>query len=238
MSTFGSAQFPCGRCGAEVRGEVGIVVNLGKRADMRQSLLQRRFNTLDCPACGFSTVVTRTVGLVDFSRFQWILCYPLWAEVHWQDLALAMESQVRRILGAVPPADQGRPWSEWKLRVVFGYEAAREKLRIWDEGLDDAAVEQEKLAVLAGSPERIGARIYLREAGPPRCWGLEWGDGTILELEAPPLSPPPLFDPAELHLDPFVCYRRWLVPPRRADPLTFDLDGHLNPRSSRDRIPT
>jgi hypothetical protein len=33
-----------------------------------------------------------------------------------------------------------------------------------------------------------------------------------------------------------VSYRRWLVVPRAADPLTFDIDGRLNAGGVRDQI--
>jgi hypothetical protein len=45
-----------------------------------------------------------------------------------------------------------------------------------------------------------------------------------------------LFNREELGADPFVSYRRWLVVPRAADPLTFDIDGRLNAGGVRNQI--
>ena len=236
MSTLGQVRFACPGCGAEASGQVGIVLNVGRRPDLRADVLGRRLNTLSCDACGRRTRIDRTVALLDFERLQWVVCYPAWAEIHWKDLASATTGSFLRTLGGVPAVDRGGPISAWKLRVVFGPEALREKYVAWDAGLDDTAVEMEKLALLSGSPSRYAARIHLRIAGPPREWGVETNDGAIVAIDTPELVPPDLFNREELRADPFVSYRRWLVVPRAADPLTFDIDGRLNAGGVRDQI--
>lgn len=236
MSTLGQVRFVCPGCGAHTSGEVGIVLNVGRRPDFRADVLGRRLNTLACEACGRRTRIERTVALLDFDRLEWVVCYPAWAEVHWKDLAGATAGSFLRTLGGVPLVDRAGPLSAWKVRVVFGPEALREKYVAWDAGLDDAAIEMEKLALLAGSPSRYAARIHLRTAGPLREWGVETSDGAIVAIDTPPLTPPEIFNREELGADPFVSYRRWLVQPRAADPLTFDIDGRLNSFAVRDQI--
>jgi hypothetical protein len=65
---------------------------------------------------------------------------------------------------------------------------------------------------------------------------VETNDGAIVAIDTPELVPPDLFNREELGADPFVSYRRWLVVPRAADPLTFDIDGRLNAGGVRDQI--
>lgn len=232
MSTLAAVTLKCPRCGAEVRGEVGVVVNLDQRLDLRAAILGRVFNTLVC-ACGERTLVVRTVAAIDFRRRQWIVCYPPFAEVHWLDLATAVQGTFERTLGTVPAGDRGA--QPFLVRVVFGYEALREKLVLFDAGLDDHAVEVEKVGVLAGRTDWVGAQVWLRQPGPPRVWGIAVR-GTLYEATTAPVRTGPPFAAAELELDAFVSFRRWMVAPRRADPLTFDLDGALNAWAVRARV--
>lgn len=232
MSTLAAVALKCPRCGAEVRGEVGVVVNLPRRPDLRDAILRREFNTLVC-ACGERTLVVRTVAAIDFERRHWIVCYPSFAEVHWKDLAVAVQGTFDRTLGRVPAADRGA--GPFVVRVVFGYEALREKLVTFDAGLDDRRLEAEKPGVIAGRADWLGAQVWLRAAGPPRVWGVEVR-GRLYEATTPPICAQAPFPVADLELDPFVSFRRWVVAPRRADPLTFDLDGRLNPWGVRAQL--
>lgn len=244
VSTLAAVRTSCTRCGGMVEGEVALVVNVDRRPDLRHAVLRGTFNRLDCTACGHRMTVARTVALVDFGRRQWVHAYPAWAEVHWLDLARATEQAVQRNLAfAAPPAI--RELAEgMQVRVVFGYDALREKFVAHDAGIDDAELEMAKLSLLAGRPDLAAARILLWEVTPDE---LRWvvlharAERVVTSHEVLRADPPgareegepsghdarlPVgMSPLELRADPFVSYRRWFVAPRPANPLDFDLDG-------------
>ena len=236
MSTLLPVTTPCPDCGAAVSGEVVVVGNLGKRPDLRQAILDRTWNVLSC-ACGHRIAVVRTSAALDFGRLQWLVCYPRWAEVHWRDLAAAVAAGFRRNLGVAAPEALRAEQARWAVRVVFGPEALREKLVIWDAGLDDRDVERGKIALLAGRPDRIDDEIALVGVDHGLIWriGAPGVPAITLRTDRALLSTPlPAgFSEADWSADPFVSARRWFVTPRGADPLTFDLDGGLTRNQGR-----
>lgn len=232
MSTLAQVRTDCRACGADVRGEVVLVANFDRRDDLRRAVLDGAFNRLTCGTCGRRVVVARTVATFDFGRRSWIYTYPEWAEVHWQDLARATDEAFRRnFRQAAPPALRAVA-DAFRVRVCFGYDALREQIVLQDAGLDAVAVEAAKVALLAGDPSRVTRRLMLwRVDGDALTW-MAFGPKTaetrttpraILDVPFPPEIPA-----RDLLLDPFVSYRRWVVAPRPADPLAFDLHGTLH----------
>jgi len=229
VSTLATVRTTCTRCGGVVEGEVAIVVNLDRRPDLREAVLRGDFNRLGCTACGHRMTVVRTVALVDFGRHHWLHAYPEWAEVHWADLARATERAVHRNLAFAAPPALRESLGDLRTRVVFGYDALREKFVAWDAGIDDAQLEIAKVGLLAGRPEWAAARLLLWEVTPDE---LRW---VVIHREAERLvtsrdalladALPPGLSRLDLQADPFVSCRRWFVTPRRADPLAFDLHG-------------
>lgn len=233
MSTLTLARVDCAGCGAALEGELVVVANLGARADLRAALLAREINVLRCGGCGRAAQAQRTSAFMDFRRRQWIVAYPDWAERHWAELAEATAMSAVRNLGLAAPLRLRAELPRWSLRVVFGLEAAREKLVIWDAGLDDLAVERLKLLALGGQPrwamgrawvDRVDeAALHLRLVAP------DGAEGALrLPLSHLPTGPLPGVDERGLGLDPFVSARRLIVPPEPCDPLSFDLDGRAH----------
>lgn len=233
MSTLTLARVDCAGCGAAVEGELVVMANLGARADLRAALFQREINVLRCAVCGRTAQVQRTSAFMDFRRRQWIVMYPDWAERHWAELAEATSMSVTRNLGLAAPARLRAEAPSWSVRVVFGLEAAREKLVIWDAGLDDVAVERLKIAALAGQPRWIMGRAWVHAVDEAavhlRLIAPDGAEGALsLPRAALPTGPLPGVDERGLGLDPFVSARRLIVSPEPADPLSFDLDGRAH----------
>jgi len=226
MSTLSPVRFPCEACSAEVAGEIVVVGNLSTGHRLATRVLERQLNTFSCGVCAHSHTVHRTVLLIDVGAKVWWHAYPRWAEVHWEDLSRSVEVQLRRNRRAAPPGGRG-PWHQ---RVVFGYEALREKIVMWNARLDDVDVEIAKLHVLSGRPEWAGARVSLDHVDEATLWwrlmprrGQPVGLRTPLDLLS--RAGPRGFPREQLLLDAFVSMRRWFVPSRRVNPLDFDLDG-------------
>lgn len=229
MSTLGAFCTPCVACAAPIRGEAVIVGNLDRRGAFEQRALAGTFNTYVCPSCGHKQMIERAYGLVSFERRLWIHGYPLWAETHWEDLAVATDRAFHRNRCAMPRWLKDAP-SAWKVRVVFGHDQLREKFVIWRDGLSEAAVEGAKLALIAADPRRFRAHLW--------CWGttpttvrflVAHGPSDVERVEAPrAILDVPFPDGLPAHAlsaDAYVNGRRFTVTPTRANPLDFDLHG-------------
>ncbi len=108
--------------------------------------------------------------------------------------------------------------AHWKVRTVLGYEALREQRVISDAGLDDVAVEQAKLHLLAGRPAWAGARISLRACRDDRAlfWVRGVPEPVLVDTSAAilQLGLPDGFLPGALGADAFVSYRARFIPCR------------------------
>lgn len=235
MSTLTPVESRCKTCREPVHGEVVQVANFDRRNDLRQQVLDGSFNRRVCAACGHQVVVKRTVATFDFGRQSWIYCYPSWAEKHWKDLAKATDAAFRRnMVLSAPPSLRG--WSTaMHVRVVFGYDALREQMLLQDYGLDPLAVEYAKVALLAGDVKRAMHRLLLWrvESDGALTWLATSATEAITRTTSPSIldaERPAELPASDLQSDAFVSYRRWVVSPRPADPLAFDLDGigHLH----------
>ncbi len=228
MSTLSLITTGCASCGASVQGEIAIMVNADRRPDLRRAVIEGTFNRLVCGACGHRASVVRTVGLFDWGRKQYLVCYPRWAEVHWRDLSRATDESLHRNLAVAAPRGFARTAEVFRTRVVFGYDSLREKLLAWDAGLDDVAVEQAKMTLLQNRPDRAGRPIWLWEVTDD---ALRWvvASDPVERVESGRAllgaALPPELSRLDLMADAFVDLRRWLVTPRPADPLAFDLSG-------------
>jgi hypothetical protein len=235
MSTLAQIRFQCPGCARPAEGEIGLVVQVNKRRDLERAILERRFNVIRC-ACGHATEIVRTVAVTDFERKLWVVAWPGWAEVHWRDLAEATRAQFQRTLAKALPGDAPL----WRVRAVFGYEPLREKLVLAAAGLDDRAVEVAKGKLLAGRLDRIAAHVLVDRVTEGEIrFRVVTASGQHQLVDAPRA----VLDPRELvpgngtadlgetwradvlGFDPFVSFRRWIVAPRPADPLAFDLNG-------------
>ncbi len=240
MSTLSTLRVSCLKCGLAVQGEVAIVANFDRRPDLRRAVLEGSYNRLNCEACGHRVTVARTTAVADFQRGVWLVSHPEWAEIHWQDLAGSTRDQLQRVILRSGPAALADVLDGLQVRVVFGLDALREKLVIADAGLDDRTVEVAKVALLAGRPAWGGVRLLLWEVTEDHLRWVALKPGGHHERMVTDHAPLSASLPGELSLldltsDPFVSYRRWLVPPQPADPLAFDLEGHVRAEAAGHR---
>jgi DNA-directed RNA polymerase subunit RPC12/RpoP len=144
----------------------------------RQLILDRRMHLFDCPRCGQRTAVEAPLLYTDFSRGHYVAVEPPTADwrVAEEDHRAVFDSS----FVAAPPLAQelGR---KLRPRLVLGLAALREKLLLWDAGLDDVVVEALK------------AEHEARAPGPPRsvlrlATLLEGGHLLLSRTSAPPRS--------------------------------------------------
>ncbi len=167
MSVWSTERVTCEGCGAAIEAPVVVSVSASRATAVRE---QARLagggglHRVRCPGCGVERTLWRTLVYTDLPRRQWVHVAlaserPRWPEHEREATALA-----GRALRAGAPMIAAIA-DEVRVRVVFGYDELRERLRVWDAGLDDAIVECVKLRCLRERPALRGAGEWVRVAG-------------------------------------------------------------------------
>jgi hypothetical protein len=193
MSTWQHVTVRCPRCASDVSVRVADGVHITRVPHVREQILARTFHTFTCASCSSMFPVTKRLVYTDFDRDHWILVGLAGDEATWP----ASEAQLNKDITMA--FDHGSPLVHWianriRSRVVFGYEALREKLVIWDAGIEDGVIECMKLRAIATDPtlgaagsqlvvDRIGddgsihfiwreraAAAFVRELAVPASW--------------------------------------------------------------------
>src|ERR1041385_8123724 len=129
--------FACPGCGAELTARVADGVHVDRNPALRDDILGRRLHRVVCPACRATTEVRRPFVYTDFGRRHFIQVAMPDELPRWD----AWEAQLHRDVSRA--FDRGSPHAHGlaeglACRVVFGLEELRDKLVVWDAGLDDA----------------------------------------------------------------------------------------------------
>lgn len=165
-------EVPCGRCGATLRLVVTPSANASRYPAIAAAIREGRFHVATC-ACGGRVGVETEVLYTDLDRGWFIGVYPRAAAARSEACERELEHAFVGTLGAdAPPAVLS--WAGTiRRRVVFGYDALREKVLCADHGLDDRLLEAWK-----------GAWLGLTRAGGVPIADLRWvavaGDRLVL----------------------------------------------------------
>lgn len=126
------------RCPACAHGfAVAAARSIGPEA--RPAVLAGTFHRFTCPACRTPMLHTRPVLYLDSGRGQVVQVQPVERKENFLKLEQQLEAAFRAVTAEAPAAWRG-PASRFRVRLVFGTAALREKLVGWDAGLDDALV--------------------------------------------------------------------------------------------------
>jgi hypothetical protein len=199
VSRFRKRGCDCPRCGTAAELVVAISVNGGHDAELRDAILGDRFQFFTCEQCGACAVAESPLIYTDFGRREWIGMFPrAWAEDRrrWERATVELFEQNLAGPGASPPAR--RLAIGFRVRVVFGMDALREKLTCFAAGLDDAVVEALKLHAmrdfafvdLAARPRLVradGRGLTLRLPGGELTVGRDGYDAVAGSSEHAPL---------------------------------------------------
>ncbi|MFO0749753.1 MAG: CpXC domain-containing protein [Myxococcota bacterium] len=152
MSTYASTPVACGACRAEQAVVLPESANVARRPAYRQEVLERSFMRFVCERCGALTTVERELLYTDLDHGLFVLVFPRQEAAHHRRLAaLAREVFRRAVLSEAPPV-VARMLGHLEPRLVFGWEALREKVLANDHGLDDRVLEALKHVLLTGLP--------------------------------------------------------------------------------------
>jgi len=156
MSTFTDITAGCPNCGTQQELTVARGINVARTPAARDAIMEGRFQRYCCSGCRVEFTVLRPFTYVDWSRAQMFGVFPLADIDEWPRCEQVLEGTFSRTLGDESDgAPDGIP-DEIRLRTVFGLDALREKLLLFDAGMDDAVVEVMKLrwVMEGGAAER------------------------------------------------------------------------------------
>lgn len=186
MSVFQPIEKPCPACATPVRFAFCDSVNGTRRPDLREEILQDRFQRVACEACGAAFRLDPAFTYLDVSRHQWLLVRPAGRLADWA----GFENQARSIHDEAFGPGAGRSAREvgaqLNVRVTFGWPAVREKLLCAAHGLDDVTLELLKLGLLRwmGDPplsDDIELRLTGADAATLQLAWLQSSDGQTVE---------------------------------------------------------
>ncbi len=152
MSLFDRMMARCPICETDQEVELVGSVNAGRRTDLRQQIIDRRFQERACPSCGALFRLPPGFTYVDFGRLQWILAHPADAITQWRRLEAEAEATFASLYGAGASSEAREIGQAIKPRITFGWPALREKVVCLDAGLDDVELELTKMAVIRNVP--------------------------------------------------------------------------------------
>jgi hypothetical protein len=189
MSVFRKTELHCPACAVKIAVDAVLSVNGGRRADLREAVLDGSLQEMTCPTCSATFRLDPEFTYVDLGRGQWLAVHPAAAAAYWPEREAAARATFDRAYGAAAPRSAQELGASLRPRVVFGWAALREKLVADEAGLDDVTLEGAKAAILRTSPPpRFGdTELRLVEVGDPcRMAWIRSGEETVVEeLEAP-----------------------------------------------------
>jgi hypothetical protein len=157
MSTWEATTAACPACGASVSMRVATSVHIARVPEVRTSVLERTLHRVTC-VCGQKIAVDTAFTYVDVERGQWIQIEPVSRRDDWASVETQTMRALTRGLDHTSPIISGLAESA-RRRLVFGTEELREKLIVWDAGIDDGLLECLKLRAWIDEPTLIRAPL-------------------------------------------------------------------------------
>jgi hypothetical protein len=191
MSTYRLRTVRC-HCGNAFEAELFDGLHVSRRPDVRERILDGTFHRFTCPACGGTVVVEQRLAYSDMPRRHWFTVFPRIDLRHRDELvAFARRSFQDTMIDRAPELVRG--WaSEMTVRAIFGLASLREKLTVFDAGLDDALIECLKLQLFRGSGLVLHPDTYLHVVAVDT-------DTLVMHYAPPGGSPSSLPVPRELY---------------------------------------
>jgi hypothetical protein len=164
VSTFRPRTVGCASCGADFEVHLLEGLHVSRLPEARRAILDGRFHAFACPRCQATTVIEAPAIYTDFDRHQYVA-----VEVRgdWRQ----HRDRHRRVFDqtfTLGPAVARELAHSLTCRLVFGYRALREKLLLWEHGLDDAVLEAMKGEML-GTRRAVARLVAVHEGGHLLC---------------------------------------------------------------------
>jgi hypothetical protein len=141
MSTFRPYLLTC-PCGHQHTVDLVDGIHITRLPDARRQILDGAFQRFTCPACGVETAVEKQAVYTDFERYEYVAVETRIREP-WPTIRARHQRIFDDSFRSGPPL-AGEIGVRFRKRAVIGFGALREKLVLWDGGLDDLVVEAVK----------------------------------------------------------------------------------------------
>ncbi len=223
MSIFRTVEIPCPSCQAAVAFELVHSVNAGRRADLRQAILDRTFQKQPCPSCGFAFRVEPEFTYMDMGRGQFFAVWPSEKVGQWAEQEKRSRKAFETAFGKAAPAEAQAIGRKLTPRAVFGWAGLSEKLVAAEAGIDDYQLEMAKMAVIRTSDALPGNSELRLLGAEPEKLVLGWirtGTEDLTEVVNVPRAVLSEIKPEseswksvrqDLMAGPFVDYRRFSI---------------------------
>ncbi|MFK7837119.1 MAG: CpXC domain-containing protein [Sulfitobacter sp.] len=153
MSLFSNSALSCPTCETVTEFQAAGSVNADRRSDLRNAILQNSFQSASCPSCGERMRLEPRFNYLDMEFGIWMAAHPA---RQLADVAEA-EAEVQALFDTsygVNASDTAQQvGADLRPRLTFGWPAAREKILLFQAGLDDVAIEMLKLDLLRRLPQ-------------------------------------------------------------------------------------
>ncbi|MBA3465117.1 MAG: hypothetical protein H0T46_34610 [Deltaproteobacteria bacterium] len=154
MSTFYTREVVCPRCQRGMDAWLARGIHASRRTDLRDEILARSFQHVHCDNCSAHLEVEQQLVYTDFERRHWIYVCTEATRADWAAWEQRLSADIARFLGEHSPLVAGLR-DGLRTRIVFGYEELREKLVVWDAGVEDALAECLKVRAYADDPSLV-----------------------------------------------------------------------------------
>ena len=161
MSTWMRAGLACPACGGGVETPIAKGVHASRAPQTRAAILDGTLHRMQCTHCAAAIVIDAELLYTDFARGHWVQVGAAADLARWPTIERDALAGFQRWLTATSPAIAPEA-ARFTVRVVLGLDELRERLLLWDAGLDDALVECAKHVALRQQPAIRGAGHRLR----------------------------------------------------------------------------
>lgn len=155
VSSWRDREIECPHCEAKQTVQVAIGLHITRLPHVKNAILDGTFHQFDCTSCGKRIEVRIPIIYTDFDRGHWIEVRPDDEISQWAELAPVAAATFERAVVHGAPILRSRV-EAFMTRLVFGYAELREKVLVFDAGIDDRAVECLKLLAIRTDPSRFG----------------------------------------------------------------------------------
>jgi len=142
VTTFRIHEATCPTCGHRWPVEVPQGLHITRLPEVREQLKAGTFQIHTCPGCAAKTFFETPAVYTDFAHNEYLAVETVMT-AGWQAAIARHQTVWRNCFEQGPPVAQ-EMGARMKRRLVYGYRALREKLVLWDAGLDDRIVEAVK----------------------------------------------------------------------------------------------
>lgn len=164
MSLFHPVNLVCPACKAAITMPAVGSVNADRRPDLRDEILEDRFQDTVCEACGAGFRLQPQFNFLDVGRGQWLAAMPALRIAEYVEVEDEITAVFDTSYGSGAPSAAQDIGKGLTVRLTFGWPAVREKILARAAGLDDVSLEVLKLDMLrsmTGAPLAPGVELRL-----------------------------------------------------------------------------